>query len=92
MEIDVYLKRLEPYGITANEIPLKTDLQLLKCRGVGTRGLSMLREKYGAGPVATKLSLQVADALRPLLGKRRGVGKKTIEDLSRMVAAYFGCD
>lgn len=91
MTIGGYLKRLEVYGIKPEQIPYLSDAALLKCRGMGKTGVNLLREEYGwvEEPGTLQLSEQVERALFPVLSKRRGVGRKTVRAIARMVAAYF---
>lgn len=90
MSIDTYLRRLASAGISPEQIPGKSDSELLMVRGVGRTGLRLVRERYGKSPKGDEpLEDQVYEALRPVLCVLRGVGTKDVRRVSKAVVAFF---
>lgn len=90
MTLDGYLKRLAAAGISREDVPHKTDGELLRVKGFSKRGLAMVRERLGPSPEPPTFEQRVHNALAPVLMRYRGgCGPHTVRKLARMVAAYF---
>lgn len=83
--------RLESAGFRLEQIPQLSDAQILSVRGIGPKGLAVIRLKYGPARVSGSSSLEdeIVQALTPVLMKYRGIGIGTVRKISRMVVVYI---
>jgi hypothetical protein len=87
-DVNYYLSILERYNITPERIPQMTDRQL-RCRGIGERGLHLLREEFGFASYDDKLKYELEKVLTPILTKYRNIGVKKVKFIVEFIYLFI---